>query len=391
MKPRRLFFKKNPTPEKTDILIITLPRRNPHMLYATQLPEALARLKSTVQKAGLSCYVLDFDNPYFKKALPRQDIFYELDEYFRDINDRKFFQASKTKLSPSAKDFYYKYLFECLDKISDIDFKWLGVSVFSEQSARASIDFLELFRQSRPNVQVAIGGYCMTTSALHHSGHVLDSLQKKQKLGEYILNLGLCDYFIVGEGEYSLVELMKGNLPYPGVNNYSPQQIKNLDELPFPDYTDFDFRDYIFPNPNNLPNLLFPMVSITGSRGCVRNCVFCDINSKWPTYRFVAPQVIAHEIIHYYEKYGASNFHWSDSLVNASPPKLHKFLEILTDYCTKSDAQLWQTGSFIVRSPKHMPEKTYALLKRCGFDVMIFGVESGSDKCRRDMKKNLYQ
>ena len=385
---KRIFSQKNEKPKKVDLLLVTLPRRNPHIFYATQVPEALGRLKSCVEEEGFSSYCIDFDNYYFKKAIFRRDIFDELDEYFRDINDRKFFRAYEDKLSDAAWEFYNAYLDYCVEQVAQIEHEWLGVSVFTEQSARASIDFMEKIRKRLPKSKIVIGGYCMITAATHHSGHILAKGEKEQKLGEYIKSIGLCDYFVVGEGELALLELMRGNDQYPGINRYNPEQIKNLDELPLPDYTDFDFREYLFPNPNDLPNLLFPMISITGSRGCVRNCVFCDINTKWPSYRFVTPEVLSGEIIAYYERYGIKNFHWSDSLVNGSPRLMKRTLQGVVEYSKKNNIRFWQTGSFIIKEPQHMGEEYYQILKDSGFDVLIFGIESGSEECRKTMKKN---
>lgn len=377
--------------DDVDILFISLPRRNPHINYATLIPEALGRLKASVQQNGYSARTIDFDNPYFKEIFKRQDIYYELDEYFRNIFDRKFHGARNEYLGSEALEFYEEFLTKCVEKVASIDHEWLGISIFSEQSIRCAIDFLEIYRERFPDKKIVIGGYCMQIWAVHHEGSYLDTDQEAVRVGDFIKNLGLTDYFVTGEGEHVIVELLNGNVNYPGINNYSPKQIDNLNDLPYPDYTEFDFSDYIFPNPTDLPNLLFPMLSVTGSRGCVRNCVFCDINTKWPKFRYVGPENLAAELIHYYEKYGVMNFHWSDSLVNASPPILHRFLEIIVDYQTKHDIKFWQTGSFIVREERQMGEDTYRLLKEAGFDVMIFGVESGSPAVREAMNKKYSQ
>ena len=67
-------------------------------------------------------------------------------------------------------------------------------------------------------------------------------------LTEYLLknytHVVIIDAHIKGDGEESLVELLKGNLDYAGINGEQPTQIKNLDTLAFPDYSDYELSFY---------------------------------------------------------------------------------------------------------------------------------------------------
>lgn len=384
-------YRGRPPKTNVDVALVTLPRRSPHIYYATQLPEALARLSACTNDGGFTSQCWDFDNWYYHKSLYHKTIMDELEDYFKEVQTRRYY-GQKTKLSKEALSFYEGYLDECVEKTLSSNPRWVAISIFSEQSLRCSIDYLEKLRAKAPHVRVVCGGYCMNIWAYYSTGYVLgDETMTPIRIGDYLRTLGLVDYFVCGEGEVALVELLKGNISYPGINTYTPIQIADLDALPLPDYRDFDFAKYVFPDPSNLPNLILPMVSITGSRGCVRHCVFCDITNKWPKFRWASPEYLAEETIHYVETYGVIRFHWSDSIVNASPPMLRKYLELMVEWQKKSGVQLYHSGQFIVREANQMPEDIFPLLWEAGFRRLIFGVESGSENVRNAMRKKYSQ
>ena len=49
-------------------------------------------------------------------------------------------------------------------------------------------------------------------------------------------------------------------------------------------------------------------VPITGSRGCVRKCSFCNVESLWPKYVFRSGADIVDEMEHYIDTVGIKNF-----------------------------------------------------------------------------------
>jgi len=376
------FYGGKPIIQNPDILLVSFPRRTPHIYYATQPPEALARLKACTEAAGYSAQCIDYHNVYFHNGLRAPAIMEKMDEYFREVIPREYQGMREKLLDQETLNWYNNYLNAAVENVIKINPTWLGVSMFSEQSIRASVDFLELLREQAPNIKVVIGGYCIQTWAFHtREGG------ERKRIGDWILSQGLTDYFVTGEGELALVELMKGNSKYSGINNYEPKQIDNLNSLPIPDYTDFDFRKYVFPNPRDLTKFFMPMIGVTGSRGCVRNCVFCDINTKWPKYRFLDPVKLAKEVQFYMERFNVNVFNFTDSLINASPPMLRKYCEEMVEFKNKTGRVAEQLSQFIVRDEKQMPEDLWSLISKSGFHRAIFGVESGSEKVRWDMDK----
>ena len=53
-----------------------------------------------------------------------------------------------------------------------------------------------------------------------------------------------------------------------------------LDALGIPDYDNYNLSNYTQFYEGE------KVVMITGSRGCVRNCKFCNVNSLWATFKW---------------------------------------------------------------------------------------------------------
>ncbi|BCU99064.1 MAG: hypothetical protein CM15mV25_0590 [uncultured marine virus] len=90
------------------------------------------------------------------------------------------------------------------------------------------------------------------------------------------------------------------------INGKLPVQIENIEDLPPPDYSDV------------IQHQKYRKFVISGSRGCVRNCTFCDVASIWPKFRWKTGKKIADEMHQVSEQTGTKKIHFSDSLINGS-------------------------------------------------------------------------
>ena len=123
-----------------------------------------------------------------------------------------------------------------------------------------------------------------------------------------LLETGLVDHVIVGEGEISLLEFLNdieaGKTPEKIIHG---KKVDDLDTLPFPDRDIYNMQRItrsagIFPYPNRY-------IGIIASRGCIYNCSFCQplerkIFGSKVRVRSV-PNIIA-EVREVIRKYGAN-------------------------------------------------------------------------------------
>jgi len=235
-----------------------------------------------------------------------------------------------------------------------LDYDLIAISVFSNASHRACEMFCAALRPH--NKTIVIGGQGVSD----------------KKWVQILIDNNLITDFISGEGEVSFEKYLKGE-PSPGINNYDYNQIDKLDALLVPNYNGFELNDYKL-------NELY----ITGSRGCVRKCTFCDVPLLWEKYRYRSGQNIADEMIQQYELHGVTDFWFTDSLVNGSLKVFKDMCRCLTEYDTVKFN--WK-GQFIFKPEHQVDEEYFRLIALAGGDEFYVGLESGSDNIRWQMDK----
>jgi radical SAM superfamily enzyme YgiQ (UPF0313 family) len=341
-----------------DIVLAIVPRIIDDFGYT---PAGPALLKGSLAAAGYSSKIIDFNA--------------ELDEIYK--NDQALLSSIGNYFMNHT--LYNQDVFELVDKlitkwaydIVDLAPTWVGISVFSYNSQRATRLLAIRLKTINPDIKIVVGG----------AGIATDFTFCETLYQEHII-----DAYIRGEGEISLINLLNGNLSYPGINGIPFQQIDDINNLAYPVYDDYELSDY-----TNRKGLI--ALPITGSRGCVRSCTFCDIASMWPKYRFRDGKNIAEEIKYQVERHGVNAFRFTDSLINGS---LKAFKDMVTELARYRMALpehrrfIWDSH-FIVRGPRDMKPEMFDLMRDSGAGTMLMGVESGSQSVRDHMKKGFTQ
>ncbi len=197
------------------------------------------------------------------------------------------------------------------------------------------------------------------------------------------------DFVIVGEGEYSMLELVdaiekgKGYDDIPGlgckkdgkqkINMQIP--IQNLDALPFPRWDLFNLKEFN----KNVSRIKFPIMS---SRGCPYQCMFCDSAKVNFGYRVRSPKNVADEIEYVQRKFGAAEFQFLDD--NFSVYK-QRVIGICNEIIKRNLKIKWVVGQGM--SPSKVDLELLKKMKEAGCIVVYFGVESADDEVLRAIHK----
>ncbi|WP_348260885.1 radical SAM protein [Telmatobacter sp. DSM 110680] len=155
-----------------------------------------------------------------------------------------------------------------------------------------------------------------------------------------VLATGLVDVVVHGEGEITVVELMRAMLAkdvkalrcVDGISYLDGEEVvftgsrvllANLDNLPFPAYDLLPMEKY-GAHSRHHPNF----TSIEASRGCTHGCEFCvlwrqmgrfDAQRQVPCLRVKSPERLLDEIRILMDRYGRRYLGWVDPCFNADP------------------------------------------------------------------------
>lgn len=184
------------------------------------------------------------------------------------------------------------------------------------------------------------------------------------------------DYMVQGEAEQLILDLLQqiedGTRPTQKLLVADKQRRIDLDQLPFPDYSDMDLDLYTMPN----------AISSELSRGCVAKCAYCPETLFWK-YRSRQALPILDEVEHQCRTYGTDVYWFLDSLVNGNINELRAFALGVVERGLKIK---WQGYA---RCDTRMDQEYLADLARSGCVRLDYGIESGSQPVLDAMRKNV--
>jgi hypothetical protein len=96
------------------------------------------------------------------------------------------------------------------------------------------------------------------------------------------------------------------------------------------------------------------------------------------------------ECVNYYHQHACTNYYFNDSLINGDLTDFRRFNRRLVEYYEQNnlpDRTLKYSGMYIVRKPNQWREQDWELISRGGADTLLIGVETGSDRVRKEMAK----
>lgn len=348
---------------KKQIILVQTPRIAP-----VRPSSAPAVLKSICNKNNISSKVIDINLDFFTEFLrqfPKESKI--IDDYYIEFN---------LQLDNNIKEIYTNWINQHIDNILSYDPEMIGICVFSWQSQRFTTDFLKLLRP-RFKGKILVGGQGLVFS---------QNLSAHWTTPTYAIKLlenNLIDYYLKGESEETFARFLNGERDLPGVNNDHTVIVEDMDLVPISDFSDVNIEGY----QNNYPTGVLPVESC---RGCVRSCAFCEMSTEHGTYRRKDGVKLANELIHYYETTGCRNFYYHDDLINGDLKDFHATLDTLLKYYEDNnlgDRFFTISGYWIIRPRRQFNEIDFEKFYRAGGNTLVTGVETGSDRLRKIMRK----
>lgn len=250
--------------------------------------------------------------------------------------------------------------------VADKNPKLLALSIFSYKSQQYAEQLATEIKLLNPDIKIIIGGSGIRTS-------INGSLEYVEKL----LANTVIDYYIDGDAEQQWPTFLNKFF-----NLTKPVNYTDLTTPYLPDYSKYNVNWHR--KAASALNLT-PHVPITGSRGCIRRCTFCEIHQHWK-YAQRLPDSIVAEIRHILAVIPDAQIHFTDSLVNGSLTTFNNLLDQLVVIKKEYPLFTW-SGQFIIRIASQSSEKYWKKIAQSGAKVLEIGVETGSDRLRIEMKK----
>jgi len=186
------------------------------------------------------------------------------------------------------------------------------------------------------------------------------------------------DIVIVGEGEKAFEEIIK-NPNLKGV--VKVPFIEDLDSLPFPDWSLFDYDKYELSYSKRLGKSSH-IYNISMKRGCPFSCIFCNGGYLGKKSRERSAENVFQEIKYNVEHRNAEIFYITDSSFTINIKDVQILCHKLIDSGI-SKKIAWKTGSRVDLADK----KTFELMYEAGCELLFFGIESGVNKTLTRIKK----
>ncbi|MBI5797800.1 radical SAM protein [Candidatus Woesearchaeota archaeon] len=206
-----------------------------------------------------------------------------------------------------------------------------------------------------------------------------------------------CDMVIHGEAELTIQEIVdyyEGKMALSDLKGVSymengeivksaPQeQIKNLDDLPFPDRSKVDVNSY---HDYFLFGMRKPYVTMTASRGCIYRCSYCSSPTIWSfkDRRRSVDNVIA-EVDEVVAKYGVKYIAFQDDIFGITP-------DWIQDFCQKLIAKPYKVNWMCIIHPLTLKgddiKKTLTLMRKAGCDTLSFGLQSADEQILKNINR----
>jgi len=290
--------------------------------------------------------------------------------------ETKIIDLKSTKFTPYEKN---KMQLQLLKLIKKYDPTIVGFTCFTNEVMEVK-ELNNLIKLENPNIITVVGGP-------HPTVRPQDFLLDKT-----------FDFVVHGEGEITFYELIKSLIYGKSIKNINgisflrsnkifitkPRQpIQNLDSIPFPSYEKMPMDFYTYPQTDLIRGIMISGTTIYTSRGCPYRCIYCSSHTVFgKKTRFRTPKNVVDEIEYLKDKFKIDGFYILDDTFTLS--KKHVF-GVCNEILERRLDVIWACQTRV-----HLIDKELILkMKKAGCVQIDFGVESGSSRLLKILKKDI--
>ncbi|GAB7021542.1 B12-binding domain-containing radical SAM protein [Salidesulfovibrio brasiliensis] len=344
----------------SEVVLMQLPVWSPY-----SPPLGLALLKSYLAERGVSATVMDVN---VHAAAGR-------DETQPDYWDMA--QGYNYCVNADAMRAYYdsheRFFREWMDRAAAENPAIIGFSCFAANLHVTKL-FLADMKQHYPHIRYVLGG----PEVASFMGNA-----------DELLAEGMADAICLDEGEVAMEAYVRevrqpAGKPMPGLTYVHDGRrvpagelayVRNLDELPFPDYDDLDLGLYKLKG--YLPSY--------ATRGCLNKCVYCSARGFMKRFRYRTAERMYAEVLHLKECYPDTVFiRMADNISNGHIGELEKFCDLMIEH---NPGVQWNLENAVIR--KEMRTPLYKKLKAAGCTLLGYGLETPSPHLLERIGKRL--
>lgn len=328
-------------------------------------PLGLALLKSYLSENGISSKVFDINAHLYSVRGVKYSDYWEIENGYN-------YCSSHDRMLEFYRDNRALFLYY-IDQIRQLNPKLVGCSCFGASLELTKI-FLEDLRRFFPDFKHIVGG---------------PEVAGFMKNADALISKEYIDAICLDEGETSLVRYFQAvkedkPIPVPGVIYKRGKEIikeapgvyiKKLDELPFPDFSDFNMANYR--GSKTLPSYAV--------RGCVNRCIYCSARNFMKPFRFRSGKRMFEEIKYLKHLYPQLNYiRMADNISNGNIKELESFCDLMIG---SNLGVKWNLENAVIR--KEMRTPLYRKLKKAGCTLLGYGLETPSPRLLEKVDKFL--
>ncbi len=267
-------------------------------------------------------------------------------------------------------------------------------------------EFAAQFKETAPDV-LCISGVTLASKGIHRTAEIAKQIRPETLViagGAHasaypskVMADDHIDYAVLGEGELTLVDLLRAHRNGSGVEDVDGlayrcngelkiqprcRYVENLDDLPFPAWDLIPVYEYM-KHPRFSRTGVSHYMTLFTSRACPFQCIYCH-NLFGKKFRMRSPESILDEIHYLYDHYGIREFEIVDDCFNCHLNRARRILEMII----QSGLDIRMAFPNGLRADR-LDEDLIVKLRKAGAVFLGFAVETASPRLQRIIKKNL--